>query len=65
MEFKIERDGKMSRIRILDSSGYEILDRAIVDAIKLAAPFAPLPKSMGKETLMVTATFKYVLYAYN
>ncbi len=65
LEFKIERDGKMSRIRILDSSGYEVLDRAIVDAIKLAAPFAPLPKSMGKETLMVTATFKYVLYAYN
>lgn len=65
LEFKIERDGKMSRIRVLDSSGYEVLDRAILDAIKLAAPFAPLPKSMGKETLMVTATFKYVLYAYN
>jgi protein TonB len=65
LEFKIEKDGKMSRIRILDSSGYEILDRAIVDAIKLAAPFAPLPKSMGKESLNVTATFKYLLYAYN
>ena len=65
LEFKIEKDGRMTRIRVLSSSGYEILDRAIVDAIKLAAPFAPLPKSMAKDSLMVTATFRYVLYAYN
>lgn len=65
LEFKIEKDGRMTRIRILDSSGYEILDRAIIDAIKLAAPFAPLPKSMAKDSLVVTATFRYVLYAYN
>ncbi len=65
LEFKIEKDGRMTRIRVLSSSGYEILDRAIVDAIKLAAPFAPLPKSMAKDSLVVTATFRYVLYAYN
>jgi len=65
LEFKIEKDGRMTRIRILSSSGYEILDRAIVDAIKLAAPFAPLPTSMAKDSLLVTATFRYVLYAYN
>ena len=65
LEFKIERDGRMTQIRVLNSSGYEILDRAILDAIKLAAPFAPLPKSMAKDSLVITATFRYVLYAYN
>lgn len=63
LEFKIEKDGRMSKIRVLNSSGYELLDKAIVDAIRLAAPFAPLPKSMAKDTLVVTATFRYVLYA--
>ncbi len=65
LEFKIEKDGRMTQIRVLNSSGYEILDRAILDAIKLAAPFAPLPKSMAKDSLVITATFRYVLYAYN
>lgn len=65
LEFKIEMDGRMTQIRVLTSSGYEVLDRAIVDAIKLAAPFAPLPKSMAKDSLVITATFRYVLYAYN
>lgn len=65
LEFKIEKDGRMTRIRVLSSSGYEALDRAIVDAIKLAAPFSPLPTSMAKDSLVITATFRYVLYAYN
>ena len=65
LEFKIEKDGRMTQIRVLNSSGYEILDRAILDAIKLAAPFAPLPKSMAKDSLVITATCRYVLYAYN
>lgn len=63
LEFKIEKDGRMTKIRILNSSGYEVLDNAIVEAIRLAAPFAPLPKSMAKNDLVVTATFRYVLYA--
>jgi len=64
LEFSIAKDGKVSRIRIARTSGYEILDRAFIDAIRLAAPFAPLPKTMEKERLDVSFAFHYRLYSY-
>lgn len=64
LEFAISREGRASRIRVIKSSGYEVLDRAIVDAIKLASPFAPLPEGFAKERLLVSGSFRYVLNAY-
>lgn len=59
--FTILENGKVSEINVLDSSGHKILDHAIVDAIKLASPFAPLPENMSKNHLNVSGTFNYVL----
>lgn len=64
LEFAIAKDGKASQVRVIKSSGYEILDRAIVDAIKLASPFAPLPEGFGKDRILVTGSFRYILSAY-
>jgi len=61
LEFGIDRKGKLVVIKVLKSSGYPVLDRTIVDAIRSAAPFAPLPVGFGKEVLTVTATFRYTL----
>ena len=60
IKFTINKDGKVSRIMVLDSSGHRILDSAIVDAIELAAPFAPLPKSFGSK-INIKGNFRYVL----
>lgn len=59
--FIIESNGSVSKIRLVDSSGYEILDHAIVEAIQLASPFAPLPETFRKDQLSVSGTFSYVL----
>lgn len=64
LEFAINRDGKASNVRVIKSSGYELLDRAIIDAIQLASPFAPLPEGFGKQRILVTGSFRYVLSAY-
>lgn len=64
LEFAINKDGTANRIRVLKSSGYDVLDRAIVEAIKLASPFSPLPKGFGKNRIVVTGSFRYVLSAY-
>jgi len=64
LEFTINKDGTTSRIRVIRSSGYEILDKAIVQAIKLASPFSPLPPNFGKEKLVVTGSFRYVLTSF-
>jgi len=65
LEFAIAKDGRTSHIRVLKSSGYEILDRAIIDAIRLASPFAPLPAGFGKNKLVITGSFRYILGPYS
>lgn len=64
LEFAINKDGKATQIRVIKSSGYPILDRAIVEAIKLASPFSPLPDGFQKNKLVVTGSFRYILSAY-
>lgn len=64
LEFAINKDGTANRIRVLKSSGYDVLDRAIVEAIKLASPFSPLPNGFGKNRIVVTGSFRYILSAY-
>lgn len=65
LEFAIAKDGRTSHIRVIKSSGYEVLDRAIIDAIRLASPFAPLPAGFGKNKLVITGSFRYILGPYS
>ncbi|MES2745651.1 MAG: energy transducer TonB [Bdellovibrionota bacterium] len=64
VEFTIEKDGKVSKIRVVKTSGHKILDVAVVEAIRLASPFGPLPAGYNKERLTVTGSFTYVLTNY-
>jgi protein TonB len=59
--FVIQEDGSVSKVRLLQSTGFKNLDNAILEAIKLAAPFPPLPKNAEKSRLPVTGTFRYIL----
>ncbi len=65
LEFSISKNGKTSKIKVLRSSGYRILDESIVQAIQEASPFAPLPEGISKEELRVTGTFSYVISGYS
>jgi protein TonB len=64
VEFTILKDGTVARVKVLDGSGHRILDEAVVEAIRLAAPFTPLPVGMKKERLTVVGSFRYVLTTY-
>lgn len=64
LEFSIAKDGSVSKVRVISSSGHQILDNAIVEAIKLAAPFGPLPPGIDKEKLTITGSFRYILSNY-
>lgn len=64
VEFTIRKNGEVSRIKILDTSGHKILDDAVVEAIKLAQPFSPLPPGYSKDKLTVVGSFTYVLTTY-
>ena len=49
-------DGSIEHVRVLRSSGYDLLDEAAVRIVRLAAPYAKLPAEVRKETDILTIT---------
>lgn len=64
VEFTIEKNGSVSKIRVVETSGHKILDVAVVEALRLASPFGPLPPGYQKERLTIVGSFRYVLTNY-
>jgi protein TonB len=59
LTFRISKDGNLLGVRLLDQSGYEILDVAALKAVKEAAPFYPFPATIQREKLSIQANFVY------
>lgn len=49
-------DGSVGRIRVLRSSGHDVLDEAAVRIVRLSSPFAPLPEEIRREVDVLTIT---------
>lgn len=49
-------DGSVEQIRVLNSSGYDILDEAAVRIVRLSSPFAPLPPEIAADVDILTIT---------
>lgn len=62
LDVAINPDGTIKNITIARSSGYKILDDAAARIVHLAAPYAPLPPDILKETdiLHITRTWKFL-----
>jgi len=58
-------DGSVREITIRKPSGHKILDDAAVRIVKLAAPFAPFPDSIKKETQVLYITRTWVFTSGN
>lgn len=43
-------DGRLESVRLLESSGYAVLDEAALRIVRLAAPFPPFPKELRETT---------------
>lgn len=65
--FGITREGRLQAIEVMRSSGFTIYDDNSVTAIKLAAPFPPVPAAVmatrpwGATGIPITAFFTYVV----
>jgi len=57
--FSLAREGNMTQIKIIKTSGYTILDEEAVRAIGLAAPFPPFPEHITVSRLNIKAAFDY------
>lgn len=62
LQVSINVDGSVRGIRVLRSSGHKVLDDAAVRIVQLAAPFAPLPPEIRKDTdiLHITRTWEFL-----
>jgi len=59
LKFTILKDGTLAGLKLLDSTGHEILDNEALRAVKLASPYPPFPKRIHKEKLNIVASFSY------
>lgn len=59
LRFQISRDGNLMNVRLINGSGYNILDEAALQAVKSAAPYYPFPVTIEKEALPILANFIY------
>lgn len=59
IRFTIDASGALERVRIATASGSPALDEGTLDAVRAAAPFAPLPADFNLARLHITAVFNY------
>lgn len=57
IQFRVDRQGQLTDLRVLQPSGDPQADQAALDAVRAAAPFAPLPQNASEEVLIVNFTF--------
>jgi TonB family protein len=59
LEFTIANDGQLAQLRLIRSSGSQLLDEEAIRAIKAAAPFPPIPPWIKPNPLPVSASMEY------
>ena len=59
ISFVIAKSGSISGLRLVRSSGSEILNEAALAMAKRAAPFPPIPESTGKSSLTITLPINF------
>ena len=57
--FTISRDGRLMSVKVHRSSGLQAADNAAVNAVKLTAPFRPLPPEFKGNSVDIQFTFDY------
>ena len=57
--FTLNKNGSMTYLRLVYSSGFPILDQEALRAVKQAAPFDQFPPEMGEEPKNFAASFVY------
>jgi protein TonB len=59
LEFTISENGDLERMRLIRSSGFSVLDKEAMRAVRIASPFHPIPPWIGRDRLEIIASFEY------
>ena len=55
----VDRDGNVTDVKLLESSGYRVLDDEVTRAVRQGATYGPLPRAYPNEYLHIMALFNY------
>lgn len=58
LEIEIEHDGNLGNINFLKKSGIDQIDQIVLEAVKNASPFPPVPIAIGKLKVELPLRFK-------
>lgn len=61
LKFLLGTDGSVSRMQVLRSSGNSLLDKAALDAVRVAAPFPPPPAGLGRKPFWLEVAISFSL----
>ena len=61
--FKVSRDGRLLRLNVSKSSGVSDADDAALEAVKMSAPFRPLPPEYQGSDIDIQFTFDYNVFS--
>jgi periplasmic protein TonB len=59
LEFMIGSNGELEQLRLIRSSGSQVLDEEALRAIKASAPYPPIPPWIKPNPLLISATMEY------
>jgi len=62
--FTLNKSGTLTNLRLVQSSGFPVLDSEALHAIQAAAPFDPFPPQMGDEPMNIRGSFLYISSRY-
>jgi TonB family protein len=51
--FTIQRNGELSEAVLLRSSGYGVIDQALIEAVRRAAPYGPFPNHLPDKEISI------------
>jgi TonB family protein len=60
VSFEINRNGSLGELKIIGSSGKEVLDEAALAIIQRAAPFSTIPSRIKNEPLTVVTRLRFI-----
>ena len=64
LRFTIKKDGTISAVELVRTSGHKNLDDSAMRALKDGSPYWPLPDEWGMESYTIEGHFIYTLYGY-
>jgi protein TonB len=62
IKFTLKKTGRLGDVEIVRGSGYPMLDKAAMEALKEASPYWPLPEEWGMDTYTIQGNFIYTLH---